>query len=50
LNKEIIADILIFGGIFTTGLGIWLYMPWIALTVVGLMLGGLGVASFFIRK
>ena len=35
---SIVRDVALFGGLLMAGVGLWLYEPWISLTVVGLIL------------
>jgi len=50
MNSEIIADIFILVGLAALGCGLWLIQPWVSLSAVGLLVFGLGLASFFIQK
>ena len=41
--KPDLRDVFVFGGLIILGIGLWLYMPWVSLTIVGIILLGLGI-------
>ena len=47
---SIIRNVAVFGGLWMAGIGLWMYAPWLSLTVIGFILFGGTVWSMNSRQ